>query len=444
MCLLFETKSKSQFTINILLTTALAFFGNIETLYSQSAGGPASPSTTIRIIPSNPNLPETTFSTGLIPSALPQIPGLPPGLMTGTQATPNNNQSPAAASNQNTNNNNNQQNFSPFGNNNSNQSGPNLFNSSSNAQSGAASSKGASNNTAHSNDGTEKKHDADQQANNKKQETAKNPTNNADHQKDQVDNQNNNNLNRSNLVDSSHHIDSAARDQQDSSADALSPVESEEFLKQELRVILLSNDSEYYAIAPTDYEKSVSHQERIELKQRLARDIKRIEGMTNIYKLMAVNYKIANPTNFPRTEQNAHLPVLLTKSDYENMAFDAAGQGDIGALKTLIDNYISINTKNSYGETLLIYSVLSGQIDSVRLLLAKGVNIEATDNDGETALHIAVIKENAEIVKDLLIMGAQPDKADKFGKTAKDYAINKQNDNIINMIDQVPINLSKR
>ena len=69
---------------------------------------------------------------------------------------------------------------------------------------------------------------------------------------------------------------------------------------------------------------------------------------------------------------------------------NAAQDGDIEAVKTLLSNGVSLETTNPIGQTALITAASKGHTEIVKLLLDKGANVNAKDNYGQTATRQAV------------------------------------------------------
>jgi len=83
----------------------------------------------------------------------------------------------------------------------------------------------------------------------------------------------------------------------------------------------------------------------------------------------------------------------------------------------------SVNTKDKFGRTALMYAACEGDTEFVKTLLAEGADVNAKDKDGVTALMGAAWNGHTEIVKALLAKGADVNIKDKDGRTALRYAI---------------------
>lgn len=97
----------------------------------------------------------------------------------------------------------------------------------------------------------------------------------------------------------------------------------------------------------------------------------------------------------------------------------AAGQGDIGTLRELIEKGANINTRDrESGWTALMAASLSGRVDIVQLLLEKGANVDERDKFSWTPLMIASRSGHTDIVRILLDAGANVNAKTKTGYTA--------------------------
>ncbi|AIL65921.1 Ankyrin repeat protein [Rickettsiales bacterium Ac37b] len=216
--------------------------------------------------------------------------------------------------------------------------------------------------------------------------------------------------------------------------------DSEEFLKQEISSVLADDTNIPYDIAPIYYDdQSLTDEQRKQLKNKVKHIVTNSENANFINKLLKINYKVAKSYDASlisaNNKDNRHLSEPIQSDSYKDMAFESIVRGDLNGIRALINNnYISINTKNKHGETLLIYSTLMEQVDVVRLLLAKGANVNDIDAEGSTALHIAVVKGYYDIANALIVMGANPSIRNYIGNTPLDYAIKKGDTSLIQLL----------
>jgi ankyrin repeat protein len=108
---------------------------------------------------------------------------------------------------------------------------------------------------------------------------------------------------------------------------------------------------------------------------------------------------------------------------YEDDPFRAAGRGDLAAVRELLDDGLSPNTRNEAGYTPLMAAARGLQVEVIRLLLSRGADATLADHDGDTALHCAVLQSTkdgareAACVRLLIDAGAQPNARNANGRT---------------------------
>lgn len=103
--------------------------------------------------------------------------------------------------------------------------------------------------------------------------------------------------------------------------------------------------------------------------------------------------------------------------------------GDEAMVKAALAERFKVNSKNGFGETLLMIAAEAGKKNIVELLIATKAKLDTRDQfnfhdgGGQTALHRAVANRHAEIVQVLLSSGAKVDVADKSARTALELAV---------------------
>jgi len=106
-------------------------------------------------------------------------------------------------------------------------------------------------------------------------------------------------------------------------------------------------------------------------------------------------------------------------------AYEAARAGDIGNLKTILDERPELLNARVSGATPLHAAVYYQQAAVVEELLRRKANINARNGLGLTPLHNCASSGTEEIAKMLLAQGADVSITNKAGKTALAYAIEK-------------------
>jgi hypothetical protein len=85
----------------------------------------------------------------------------------------------------------------------------------------------------------------------------------------------------------------------------------------------------------------------------------------------------------------------------------SADSGDLPGLRAVLDEQVSIDSRDSSGRTALLLAVLSGRDAVVTALLARGADPNISDAYGETPLHAAIAANRTEIAQALRSAGAR-------------------------------------
>ena len=99
---------------------------------------------------------------------------------------------------------------------------------------------------------------------------------------------------------------------------------------------------------------------------------------------------------------------------------DAAGEGNIEAVKQHLAAGTDVNAKTKSGTAPLHFAAINGHKEIAELLIAKGADVKAKNNGGYTPLHYAPTKE---IVELLIAKGADVNAKTKRADTPLDWAI---------------------
>jgi len=125
--------------------------------------------------------------------------------------------------------------------------------------------------------------------------------------------------------------------------------------------------------------------------------------------------------SYPRGNQ--HLPVAIYEKDLQMRMHEAVADGNVTAMRSLMQAGVSINLRDDFGTPLLITALVNGRLNSAEWLLAKGVSPEQTDSNGYTALHYTSFNSNADATKMLLSYGANPNSMNGNGTTPYNFAM---------------------
>ncbi len=103
--------------------------------------------------------------------------------------------------------------------------------------------------------------------------------------------------------------------------------------------------------------------------------------------------------------------------DHGALLFSVIETGAASDLEFFLGHGARIETKDEYGNTLLMSAVNKKRTKIVKLLMKKGAAINAVDNYGYTALHHAIYKYDAAMAKLLVGYGADVNRQDNAGDT---------------------------
>ena len=108
--------------------------------------------------------------------------------------------------------------------------------------------------------------------------------------------------------------------------------------------------------------------------------------------------------------------VVSTHAVYEKELLDAAGKGDLAAVKRYIAEGANVNSEVNYTKALT-EAAFGGHLDVVKWLVEHGADVNQKNACGETSLFAAVRTGNKNIVKYLVEHGADIHAKNSFGST---------------------------
>ena len=94
-----------------------------------------------------------------------------------------------------------------------------------------------------------------------------------------------------------------------------------------------------------------------------------------------------------------------------------------------------VDAKDDRGSSALMYASFDGDINAVRVLIQAGANLDAASSHGVTALMVACAKGHAEIAKALVEAGADRRATTNEGRTAADAAIDSGHPGLVALCD---------
>src|SRR5579871_3199983 len=80
----------------------------------------------------------------------------------------------------------------------------------------------------------------------------------------------------------------------------------------------------------------------------------------------------------------------------------AVRDGDVPAVRTLLQQHVDVNAPEADGATALFWAVHRDDIETARLLIAGGANVNAANDYGATPVMLAALNGNARILELLL------------------------------------------
>lgn len=114
--------------------------------------------------------------------------------------------------------------------------------------------------------------------------------------------------------------------------------------------------------------------------------------------------------------------------------FNAAGGGDVVAIKKALNQGISVNAKDKDGVTAIMLAASEGKLAAVQALVKAGADVNAATKDGLTPLMSAAFSGSAAIVKLLLAEGANKAANTAKGLTAADIAVQAKKPDIVKLL----------
>ncbi|MEK7953639.1 ankyrin repeat domain-containing protein [Luteolibacter soli] len=109
-------------------------------------------------------------------------------------------------------------------------------------------------------------------------------------------------------------------------------------------------------------------------------------------------------------------------AELQQMALDAARQGDTEMLRPMLEAGMPVELKDSKGNTLLMLAAYHGNTEAVELLLEHQAEADARNDRGQTPLAGVAFKGHLSVARILLAAGANPLADQGGGKTPAVFA----------------------
>jgi ankyrin repeat protein len=126
-----------------------------------------------------------------------------------------------------------------------------------------------------------------------------------------------------------------------------------------------------------------------------------------------------------------------------NLLFEAAFEGDVPRLLSLLDADRSLVWDERGGLTALHLAAFAGKTEAADLILMKGADVNASRGEG-TPLYQACLNGHAEVALLLLECGAAPDIATATGETPLHVAAGRGDQGIVRLLLEHGANSSLR
>jgi ankyrin repeat protein len=128
-------------------------------------------------------------------------------------------------------------------------------------------------------------------------------------------------------------------------------------------------------------------------------------------------YEMANHRNQSRLSRNGH-PKARAASKLNRSLIEAAGDGNVAKIETLLADGADVNFQNEAGETPLAYAAAWNHFPALKALLQADADPNIADKTGGTPIMLAAQHGTAPMVRLLLAYGADPRAIDNAGYTA--------------------------
>jgi hypothetical protein len=121
-------------------------------------------------------------------------------------------------------------------------------------------------------------------------------------------------------------------------------------------------------------------------------------------------------------------------SEAERAVFAAAGTGDAGAVRQLLQQGAPANARDERARTPLHAAAAAGSAETVRVLVTAGADVNARERSGWTPLMDAVKAGRLAAAEALLAAGADPDARDRAAGTVLDVAQKAGQDGLVALL----------
>ena len=150
-------------------------------------------------------------------------------------------------------------------------------------------------------------------------------------------------------------------------------------------------------------------------------------------KLAEVEILVAKGATVNLQDKKKRTPLIL-----------AASNGHTSVVEFLLSEGGDINARDSGGQTALMYTCKRSFNETAAFLLKNGAEVNVqSKKKGITALMLAAVSDNVELLRMLLEHGADANLTDIFGRTAKILAQKKGNSAVVDLLPDLPAQVSE-
>ena len=111
-----------------------------------------------------------------------------------------------------------------------------------------------------------------------------------------------------------------------------------------------------------------------------------------------------------------------------------AANGYLEGVKSCVEQGVSVEARDSFGDTPLHWAAYWGRLEVVKWLVEHGANVNARNDEGNTPLHKAAKKGHLEVVKYLVEYRADVNAINDNGESVLDWAVASENWELVNYL----------
>ena len=101
---------------------------------------------------------------------------------------------------------------------------------------------------------------------------------------------------------------------------------------------------------------------------------------------------------------------------------NAAQNGNLNQVKSLLNQGVPVNSRNAHGWTPLHFAASSGRVNVIQELLRRGAHVNPRTRSGMTPLYLAAFWNTPHVVHALIRAGANPKYRNMYGYDASNYS----------------------